>query len=86
VFYSVGIAFCAFLLRSPSEERRAQYPTRPKEKLYDGPTVGQPPHSRKKKEKGILSVQGVMSNMLTGYNARNAKDGGTSRVLRLKEI
>ena len=27
-----------------------------------------------------------MSNMKTGYNARNAKDGGTSRVLRLKEI
>jgi hypothetical protein len=27
-----------------------------------------------------------MSNMKTGYNARNAKDGGTRRVLRLKEI
>jgi hypothetical protein len=27
-----------------------------------------------------------MSNMKSGYNARNAKDGGTSRVFRLKEI
>jgi len=63
----------------------AYYPTRPKEKLYDGSTVGQPSCSRKK-EKGIFSIQGVMCNMKTGNNARNSKDGGTSSVLRLKEI
>jgi hypothetical protein len=46
---------------------------------------------RRRRKRKIFSVLPVLSNIKgqlqkTEYNTRNAKDGGTSSVLRLKEI
>jgi hypothetical protein len=57
------------------KKRGPQDPTRPKEKLFDGPTVGRTPCSgKRKKKRRIFSVQRVLSNtkrqlQKTEYNA-----------------
>jgi len=62
-------------LLNVTKRRRGKVLSKLKEKLYDGPTVGRPSCSkRKKKDKENIFFQGVMSNMNSqlrkaGYSA-----------------